>query len=250
MGRQWLHAKRAVVNNRKGQMVGKLVKEVSVAAKLGGPDPTANARLFAALEKARKASVTKDVIERAVKKGAGLGGEKMVMDHIVFEGYAPHKVPVIVEIYTDNVQRTTPEVSVLFKQGVLGLAGSNNLAAVVDQTIYFPDMSTLEADLIDIDLWCIVWTKDKAFDAGATAVGGQGCPGIAVGRHGHSGHAQFLRHGYGERDSPRFERTGRQAAIVLDHDTGHAQLTLQIRGLQDRCHHLAQSNDVVILAHG
>lgn len=125
MGRQWLHAKRAVVNNRKGQMVGKLVKEVSVAAKLGGPDPTANARLFAALEKARKASVTKDVIERAVKKGAGLGGEKMVMDHIVFEGYAPHKVPVIVEIYTDNVQRTTPEVRVLFKQGVLGLAGSN-----------------------------------------------------------------------------------------------------------------------------
>jgi YebC/PmpR family DNA-binding regulatory protein len=125
MGRQWLHAKRAVVNNRKGQMVGKLVKEVSVAAKLGGPDPTANARLFAALEKARKASVTKDVIERAVKKGAGLGGEKMVMDHIVFEGYAPHKIAVIVEVYTDNVQRTTPEIRVLFKQGVLGLAGSN-----------------------------------------------------------------------------------------------------------------------------
>ncbi|MFH1496630.1 MAG: YebC/PmpR family DNA-binding transcriptional regulator [Verrucomicrobiota bacterium] len=125
MGRQWLHAKRAVVNNKKGQMVGKLVKEISVAAKLGGPELAANARLFAAVEKAKKASVTRDVIERAIKKGAGIGDEKMVMDHIVFEGYAPHKVPLIVEVYTDNVQRTTPEIRVLFKKGVLGLAGSN-----------------------------------------------------------------------------------------------------------------------------
>lgn len=125
MGRQWLHAKRAIVNNRKGQMVGKLVKEISVAAKLGGPELSANARLVAAVEKAKKASVTKDVIERAIKKGAGLGGEKMVMDHAVFEGYAPHKVPVIVEVYTDNVQRTAPEIRVLFKKGVLGTAGSN-----------------------------------------------------------------------------------------------------------------------------
>ncbi len=125
MGRQWLHAKRAIVNNKKGQMVGKLVKELSVAAKLGGADPDANPRLFAAIEKARKASVTRDVIERAVRKGAGLGDDKMTMDHVVFEGYAPHKVAIIVEAYTDNVQRTTPEIRVLFKKGVLGLAGSN-----------------------------------------------------------------------------------------------------------------------------
>jgi YebC/PmpR family DNA-binding regulatory protein len=125
MGRQWLHAKRAIVNNKKGQLVGKLVKEISVAAKLGGPDIAANARLFAVLEKAKKAGVTKDVIDRAIKKGAGLGDEKMTMDHIVFEGYAPHKVALIVEVYTDNVQRTTPEMRVLFKKGVLGTTGSN-----------------------------------------------------------------------------------------------------------------------------
>jgi YebC/PmpR family DNA-binding regulatory protein len=125
MGRQWLHAKRAIVNQKKGQTVGKLVKEITVAAKLGGPDPAANARLFAVLEKARKASVTRDVIERAIKKGAGVGGEKMVLEHIVFEGYAPHKVPVIVEVYTDNHQRTAPELRVLFKRGVLGQGGSN-----------------------------------------------------------------------------------------------------------------------------
>jgi YebC/PmpR family DNA-binding regulatory protein len=125
MGRQWLHAKRAIVNLKKGQTVGKLVKEITVASKLGGPDPAANARLFAALEKARKASVTRDAIERAINKGAGIGGEKHALDHVVFEGYAPHKVPVIVEVYTDNHQRTTPEIRRLFQGGVLGAAGSN-----------------------------------------------------------------------------------------------------------------------------
>src|SRR5690606_25027565 len=66
-----------------------------------------------------------DVIERAIKKGAGIGGEKIVLEHVVFEGYAPHKVPVVVEVYTDNHQRTAPEIRVLFKKGVLGTAGSN-----------------------------------------------------------------------------------------------------------------------------
>jgi YebC/PmpR family DNA-binding regulatory protein len=125
MGRQWLHAKRAIVNLKKGQVVGKLVKEITVAAKLGGADPASNARLFAALEKARKASVTRDAIERAIKKGAGTGDDKLVLEHVVFEGYAPHKVPVIVEVYTDNHQRTAPEMRFLFKAGVLGNAGSN-----------------------------------------------------------------------------------------------------------------------------
>ncbi len=125
MGRQWLHAKRAIVNLKKGQTVQKLVKEISVAAKLGGADLASNARLFAAVEKARKASVTRDVIERAIKKGAGIGDEKMTLEHIVFEGYAPHKVPVIVEVMTDNNNRTTSEVRVIFRRGVLGAGGSN-----------------------------------------------------------------------------------------------------------------------------
>jgi YebC/PmpR family DNA-binding regulatory protein len=125
MGRQWLHAKREVANLKKGQVVGKLVKEMMVAAKLGGPDLDSNARLFAVVEKARRASVTRDAIERAIKKGAGIGEEKLVLDHLVFEGYAPHKVPVIVEVLTDNNNRTAPEIRVLFKRGQLGIPGSN-----------------------------------------------------------------------------------------------------------------------------
>lgn len=125
MGRQWLHAKRAIVNLKKGQTVGKMVKEITVAAKLGGGDPEGNARLHAAIEKAKKASVTRDAIERAIAKGTGTGGDKTHLDHVVFEGYAPHKVPVIVECMTDNHQRITPEIRFLFKGGVLGTAGSN-----------------------------------------------------------------------------------------------------------------------------
>jgi len=126
MGRQWLHAKREVAGLKKGQLVGKLVKEIMVAAKLGGAEPAANPRLAAVVDKARKASVTRDVIERAIKKGAGIGDDKLVMEHVVFEGYAPHKVPIIVEILTDNNNRTAPEIRVLFKKGgQLGTPGSN-----------------------------------------------------------------------------------------------------------------------------
>jgi YebC/PmpR family DNA-binding regulatory protein len=125
MGRQWLQAKREVAHLKKGQVVGKLVKEVMVAAKLGGPDPAGNARLAAIVEKARKASVTREVIERAIKKGAGTGDEKLVLHSVVFEGYAPHKVPVIVEVLTDNQNRTAPEIRSLFKSGQLGTPGSN-----------------------------------------------------------------------------------------------------------------------------
>jgi YebC/PmpR family DNA-binding regulatory protein len=125
MGRQWLLAKREVASLRKSQATGKYLKEISMAAKHGGADPTANARLFAAMEKARKESVPRDAIARAINKGAGIGDEKMTLALIAFEGYAPHKVPVIVEVLTDNQNRTAPEIRVLFKKGQLGVAGSN-----------------------------------------------------------------------------------------------------------------------------
>jgi YebC/PmpR family DNA-binding regulatory protein len=125
MGRQWLQAKREVAHLKKGQAVGKLVKEIMVAAKLGGAEPENNGRLAAAVEKARKLSVSRDVIERAIKKGAGIGDEKLSLTGVVFEGYAPHKVPVIVEVFTDNQNRTAPEIRMLFKSGQLGTPGSN-----------------------------------------------------------------------------------------------------------------------------
>ena len=124
MGAQWKQAGREANAQKRGQMVVKLVREVMVAAKLGGADPDLNARLFAAMEKARKHSVTRDTIERAVKKGAGLTDEKITFELVTYEGFAPHKVPVVVECLTDNRNRTAPEIRNLFRAGSLGQPGS------------------------------------------------------------------------------------------------------------------------------
>src|SRR5215213_6011805 len=125
MGRQWLHAKRLVAGLKKGKTNSKLVREITLAAKIGGADPATNARLFASVEKAKKESVPKDAIQRAINKGAGVGDEKLVLEHVVYEGRAPHNVPVIVEVYTDNVQRMAPEIRVLFRKGRLDSSGAN-----------------------------------------------------------------------------------------------------------------------------
>ncbi len=162
MGRQWLHAKRAVASLRKAKATGKLTKEIMVAAKLGGADIDSNARLSTAVEKARKESVSRDVIERAIRKGAGIGEEKLVLEHVTYEGYAPHKVAVIVETLTDNNNRTAPEIRLLFKKGQLGAPGSNKFL--------FEHVGLVEAyrgdgsDGADVDL------EEAAIEAGANEV--------------------------------------------------------------------------------
>ncbi len=93
---------------------------VSIAAKAGVPDVAMNPRLAVAVEAARKQSVPNDTIARAIKKGAGLLGEKLELEHVTYEGFAPHKVPIIVECLTDNRNRTAPEMRVLFRNGQLG----------------------------------------------------------------------------------------------------------------------------------
>ncbi len=124
MGAQWKQAGREANAQKRGQLVVKLVREIIVAAKLGGADPDSNARLAAAVEKARKGSVTRETIERAIKKGAGLTDEKIVFELVTYEGFAPHKVPIIVECLTDNRNRTAPEVRHLFRTGSMGQPGS------------------------------------------------------------------------------------------------------------------------------
>jgi YebC/PmpR family DNA-binding regulatory protein len=144
MGRQWLHAKRLVAGLKKSKTNTKAVREITIAAKMGDPDPAMNARLFAAVEKAKKEGVPKDSIQRAIAKGSGVGGEKVVMEHVVYEGRAPHNVPVIVEVYTDNVNRTAPEIRVLFRKGQLASSGANKFVfeSVGLVEAYHPDVKT------------------------------------------------------------------------------------------------------------
>ncbi len=123
MGAQWKAKHKDLAANAKGRLFGKLAKEIMVAARHGA-DPAANSRLRLVVEQARKVSMPKDTLERAIKKGAGLGGDAVHFEHVMYEGFAPHRVPVMVECLTDNVNRTAPEMRVLFRKGQLGTSGS------------------------------------------------------------------------------------------------------------------------------
>jgi YebC/PmpR family DNA-binding regulatory protein len=123
MGAQWKHAGRVANAAKKGAIFGKLVKEIIVSAKVGGGSPESNFRLRTAVEAAKKQSVPRDTIERAIKKGAGQDADAN-FESVTYEGFGPHQVPVIVECLTDNKNRTAADVRGLFRKGQLGGAGS------------------------------------------------------------------------------------------------------------------------------
>jgi len=123
MGAQWKAKGKELAANAKGKLFGRLAKDIMVAAR-NGADPALNSRLRLVLEQARKVSMPKETLERAVKKGAGLTGETVHFDQLMYEGFAPHQVPVMVECLTDNVNRTAPEMRMLFRKGQLGTSGS------------------------------------------------------------------------------------------------------------------------------
>lgn len=123
MGAQWKQKGREQSADARGRLFTKLAKEIMVAAR-SGADPDMNARLRLAVEQARKASMPRDTLERAIKKGAGLLDDAAQYETVVYEGFAPHQVPVIVECLTDNKNRTAPNMRVLFRKGQLGASGS------------------------------------------------------------------------------------------------------------------------------
>ncbi|MBO4387946.1 MAG: YebC/PmpR family DNA-binding transcriptional regulator [Spirochaetales bacterium] len=116
--------KKGVADAKRGQAFTKLIKEISVAAKMGGPDVNSNARLRTAVLKARAENMPKDNIERAIKKGSGELGNA-VYTELTYEGYAPGGVAIIVDTLTDNKNRTAADVrSTLTKLGgSLGTTG-------------------------------------------------------------------------------------------------------------------------------
>ena len=123
MGAQWKAKHKDLAANARGRLFGKLAKDIMIAAR-HGPDPAANARLRLVIEQARKVSMPKETLERAIKKGAGLGGEAVHFEHAIYEGFAPHQVPVMVECLTDNLNRAASDMRVLFRKGQLGSSGT------------------------------------------------------------------------------------------------------------------------------
>ncbi len=157
MGAQWKAKHKEAAANAKGRIFGKLSKEIMIAAR-SGADPDMNPRLRLVVEQAKKASMPKDTLERAIKKGAGLTGEVVHYERTLYEGFAPHQVPLIVECLTDNVNRTVAEIRVLFRKGQLGSSGSVSwdfdhvgMIEAVPQGDADPEMAAIEAGAQDFE---------------------------------------------------------------------------------------------------
>ncbi|WP_328189298.1 YebC/PmpR family DNA-binding transcriptional regulator [Marinobacter sp. OP 3.4] len=124
---KWANIKhrKAAQDAKRGKIFTKIIRELVVAAKLGGPDPNDNPRLRAVMDKALTANMKKDTIERAIERGAG-GGDDNNYEELTYEGYGPGGVAMYVEVMTDNRNRTVAEVRHAFNKfgGNLGTDGS------------------------------------------------------------------------------------------------------------------------------
>jgi YebC/PmpR family DNA-binding regulatory protein len=123
MGAQWKHKGRIENSAAKGKLLSKAAKEVLMAAK-SGADVSTNARLRLAVEQAKRAQMTRDTLERLIKKGSGQLDETVTYETVTYEGFAPHQVPVIVECLTENRTRTAANVRQLFRKGQIAATGA------------------------------------------------------------------------------------------------------------------------------
>jgi YebC/PmpR family DNA-binding regulatory protein len=117
--------KKGAADAKRGKIFTRILKEMTVAARMGGGDPAGNPRLRAAVAEAKAANMPKDNIERAIKRGTG-EIEGVTYEELTYEGYGPGGVAIIVEVLTDNTNRTTPEIRHIFEKngGNLGTPGS------------------------------------------------------------------------------------------------------------------------------
>ncbi len=116
--------KKGAADAKRGKLFSKLTRAIIVAAKEGGPDPGANLALQNAIEKARSYSMPRDTIDRAIAKGTGADADASAFETVVYEGYGPSGVAVIVEALTDNRNRTAAEVRHVFSKSDGNLGGS------------------------------------------------------------------------------------------------------------------------------
>src|SRR5437868_12528400 len=127
---KWSKVKRfkGAIDVKRGQIFSKFSKEITIAAKIGGGDPNGNPRLRSAIQAARSQSMPNDNVDRAIKRGTGEGNDAAHFDEIVYEGYAPGGVAVIVEAATDNKNRTAAEIRSIFTKNSGNLASSGSVS--------------------------------------------------------------------------------------------------------------------------
>jgi YebC/PmpR family DNA-binding regulatory protein len=142
--------KKAITDSRRAKAFAKLIKNIEVAAKMGGADLSGNPTLVDAIQKAKKTSVPNDNIDRAVKRGAGLSGESVNYSTIMYEGYAQHGVALLIECLTDNKNRAAADVRTLMSRngGTMGDPGSVAYNFARKGIIVVPAANTTEDDIL------------------------------------------------------------------------------------------------------
>lgn len=136
--------KKGAVDAKRGKVFTRILREVTVAARLGGGDPAGNPRLRAAIQEARGSNVPNDKLDRAIKRGTG-ELEGAALDEVTYEGYGPGGVAVLVETMTDNRNRTVSEVRHLFSKHGGNLGENGCVSYMFDQRGYF----VIEGDAMD-----------------------------------------------------------------------------------------------------
>jgi YebC/PmpR family DNA-binding regulatory protein len=125
--------KKAVVDARRGKLFAKLIKNVEVAARVGGGDPAGNPTLYDAIQKAKKSSVPNDNIDRAVKRGSGAEAGGAEYQTIMYEGYGPNGVAVLIECLTDNRNRAASDVRVAMTRNGGSMADPGSVSYLFDR---------------------------------------------------------------------------------------------------------------------
>jgi YebC/PmpR family DNA-binding regulatory protein len=142
--------KKAVIDSKRGKMFAKLIKNVEVAARIGGGDLAGNPTLYDAVQKAKKSSVPNDNIDRAVKRGSGLEAGGADWQTIMYEGYGPNGVAMLIECLTDNRNRAATEVRTALTRngGTFADAGSVSYLFNRKGVVIVPKAGTSEDDLM------------------------------------------------------------------------------------------------------
>ncbi len=144
--------KKGAADAKRSKIFTKIIREITVATKLGGADLDANPRLRLAVNNAKSANMPADNIKRAIEKG--LGDDKSNWENITYEGYGPHNIAVIVECLTDNRNRTVSSVRTLFNKNNGNLGSSNSVLYMFDRKgqLYFEETNLNEDEITELAL--------------------------------------------------------------------------------------------------
>ena len=166
--------KKGALDAKRGALFTKLAREVTVAAKAGGGDPGMNPRLRLAIDKARQGNMPLDNIERAIKKGTGEGSSAADFVEVVYEGYGPGGAALLVQVLTDNKNRTASDVRTIFSRGGGNLGGAGSVAWQFEQRAVLTAESVAEESAEDAELAAIdAGADDVNFDDGTLRVTGE-----------------------------------------------------------------------------